>query len=156
MIGSSSPCYSNSHLWEKITVCFLMMASSAMAFSPIYTPSQLNQLNQQQQRSTIDQHLVGRSSLLVPPPAITTTTTTTELAMIFNKKKKQDDDDDLSYIETRDMTREEMAQYNQQFEDTVNQEIVGMTVFSLIISLPLLYLAWVAFFADTAEIAGEL
>jgi hypothetical protein len=132
------------------TVCFLVMASSAMAFSPIYTPSQLNQLNQQQQRS-IDHLLVGRSSLV--PPA---TDTTTELAMIFNKKKKQDDDDDLSFIETRDMTREEMAQYNQQFEDTVNQEIVGMTVFSLIISLPLLYLAWVAFFAETAEIAGEL
>jgi hypothetical protein len=147
----ASPCYSNGSLWAKITVCFLMMASSAMAFSPIYTPSQLNQLNQQQQRSSAIDHLVGRSSIIIPPP-----TTTTELAMIFNKKKKQDDDDDLSYIETRDMTREEMAQYNQQFEDTVNQEIVGMTVFSLIISLPLLYLAWVAFFADTAEIAGEL
>lgn len=77
----------------------------------------------------------------------------TQLQMIF--KKKNDDDEDLSFIETRDMTREEMKEYNQQFEDTVNQELIGMTIFSLIISAPLLYLAWVGFFAETAEIAGD-
>jgi len=38
----------------------------------------------------------------------------------------------------------------------MNAELIGMTVFSLIISIPLLYLAWVGFFADTAEIAGDL
>lgn len=81
------------------------------------------------------------------------TTTTTALYSFFNKK--QDDDEDLSFIETRDMTREEMAEYNRQFEDTVNQELVGMTVFSLIISLPLLYLAWVGLFSETAEIASD-
>jgi hypothetical protein len=94
---------------------------------------------------------------LVRRTDLTPAMTTTELSMIFNKKKKpEDDDDDLSFIETRDMTRDEMTRYNQQFENTVNQELIGMTIFSLIISLPLLYLAWVGFFADTAEIAGEL
>lgn len=80
------------------------------------------------------------------------TPTTTQLCMIFKRDK---DDEDLSFIETRDLTREEMQEYNRQFEDTVNQELIGMTIFSLIISLPLLYLAWVGFFAETAEIAGD-
>lgn len=60
---------------------------------------------------------------------------------------------DLSEIETRDMTRDEMKRLNAENERVMNQELVGMTVFSLIISLPLLYLAWVGLFADTAEIA---
>jgi hypothetical protein len=123
-------------------VLMLMASSPSMAFSPIFSPSSM-------QRSV--DALVRRTDLA--PVA----TTTTELSMIFNKKKKpEDDDDDLSFIETRDMTRDEMTRYNQQFENTVNQELIGMTIFSLIISLPLLYLAWVGFFADTAEIAGEL
>lgn len=78
---------------------------------------------------------------------------TTALHSFFGGKK--DDEEDLSFIETRDMTREEMQEYNQRFEDTVNQEMVGMTVFSLIISLPLLYLAWVGLFSETAEIASD-
>ena len=78
---------------------------------------------------------------------------TTALHSFFNKNN--DDDEDLSFIETRDMTREEMAEYNRRFEDTVNQEMIGMTVFSLIISLPLLYLAWVGLFSETAEIASD-
>jgi hypothetical protein len=124
-------------------VLMLMASSPSMAFSPIFSPSSM-------QRSV--DALVRRTDL-----APTAVTTTTELSMIFNKKKKpEDDDDDLSFIETRDMTRDEMTRYNQQFENTVNQELIGMTIFSLIISLPLLYLAWVGFFADTAEIAGEL
>lgn len=127
----------------------LMVVAPSMAFSPIYSPTSASSSKYQLHRTTIDRTAVdlggGGRSLF----------STTELSMIF-KKNKKDDDDDLSFIETRDMTREEMQQYNQQFEDTVNQEIVGMTIFSLIISLPLLYLAWVGFFADTAEIAGEL
>jgi len=72
---------------------------------------------------------------------------------VFKKKKK---DEDLSFIETRDMTRAEMEDLNKQNEEIMQAELYGMTVFSLVISLPLLYLAWVAFFADTAEIAGDL
>jgi hypothetical protein len=69
-----------------------------------------------------------------------------------NKKVKED----LSYIETRDMSREEMLEFNRQSENVMNQELIGMTVFSLIISAPLLYLAWVGLFADTNEIASSL
>jgi hypothetical protein len=79
---------------------------------------------------------------------------TTALAVFGGKKKKVKED--LSFIETRDMTREEMKQLNQQNEDIMNAELVGMTIFSLVISLPLLYLAWVGFFSETAEIAGDL
>ena len=54
------------------------------------------------------------------------------------------------------MTREEMEALNQKNEDIMNAELIGMTIFSLVISLPLLYLAWVGFFSETAEIAGDL
>lgn len=89
------------------------------------------------------------SPMLVRP---STHATTTALHM-FGKKKK---DEDLSFIETRDMTRAEMEALNRQNEDIMNAEIAGMTIFSLILSLPLLYLAWVGFFSETAEIAGDL
>jgi len=72
---------------------------------------------------------------------------------IFKKKKEEED---LSFIETRDMTREEMKELNAQNEDIMNAELVGMTLFSLVISLPLLYLAWVGLFSETSEIAGDL
>ena len=57
-------------------------------------------------------------------------------------------EEDLSYIESRDMTREEMLEVNRKNEDVMNQELASMTGFSLIISLPVLYLCWVAFFSD--------
>ena len=56
--------------------------------------------------------------------------------------------EDLSFIESRDMTREEMLELNAQNEDIMNMELSMMTGFSLIISLPLLYLCWVAFFSE--------
>jgi|ERR1719183_1455776 hypothetical protein len=56
--------------------------------------------------------------------------------------------EDLSYIETRDMTRQEMLEYNKQAEKTMNTELSVMTGFSLVISLPILYLCWVAFNSD--------
>jgi hypothetical protein len=71
------------------------------------------------------------------------------------KKKTKLTKEELSYLETRDMTREEMLQLNAENERVMNQELAGMTIFSLIISLPLLYLAWVGFFAETAEIAMQ-
>jgi len=49
-----------------------------------------------------------------------------------------------------------MKELNAQNEDIMNAELVGMTLFSLLISLPLLYLAWVGLFSETSEIAGDL
>jgi len=55
---------------------------------------------------------------------------------------------DLSYIESRDMTREEMLELNKKNEEIMNMELQAMTGFSLVISLPILYLCWVAFFSE--------
>ena len=65
---------------------------------------------------------------------------------IFNKKKQED----FSDIESRDMTRAEMLALNEENEKIMNAELWGMTGFSLVVSLPIFYLVWVAFFADTA------
>ena len=46
---------------------------------------------------------------------------------IFNRNKK--DDEDLSFLETRDMTRQEMERYNKRSEDIMNAELWGMTFF---------------------------
>ena len=56
--------------------------------------------------------------------------------------------EDLSAIETRDMTREEMLALNKKNEEVMNAELGLMTGFSLLISLPILYLCWVAFFSE--------
>lgn len=66
-------------------------------------------------------------------------------AFIFGKKKEEED---LSFIETRDMTRQEMMELNAKNEEIMNMELSMMTGFSLVISLPILYLCWVAFFSD--------
>ena len=84
-------------------------------------------------------------------PIKTTRATTPSLSLF-----KKDDDEDLSFLEVRDMTPEEMKRYNARSEKIMNNELIGMTLFSLIISLPLLYLAWVGCPSDTAEIAGDL
>jgi hypothetical protein len=80
-------------------------------------------------------------------------TTSSTARSIFNKNKKQQDD--FSDIESRDMTRKEMLELNQQNEDIMNAELIGMTGFSLVVSIPMLYLVWVAFFAETVDF-GEL
>lgn len=77
-----------------------------------------------------------------------------QLNVMKNKKQKLTKEE-LSFLEVRDMTREEMLELNAQNERVMNQELTYMTVFSLIISAPLLYLAWVGFFAETAEIAMQ-
>jgi selenocysteine-specific elongation factor len=64
---------------------------------------------------------------------------------VFGKKEPVED---LSFIETRDMTREEMLELNKKNEDIMNMELQAMTGFSLVLSLPILYLCWVAFFSD--------
>lgn len=56
--------------------------------------------------------------------------------------------EDLSFIESRDMTREEMLELNKKNEEIMNMELQMMTAFSLVISIPILYLCWVAFFSD--------
>jgi len=66
------------------------------------------------------------------------------LEPVHAKKVKED----LSFIETRDMTREEMLELNKKNEDIMNMELTAMTGFSLVLSLPILYLCWVAFFSD--------
>jgi hypothetical protein len=81
------------------------------------------------------------SSLVVERPQATTF----ELG-IFNKKKQED----FSDIESRDMTRAEMLALNEENEKIMNAELWGMTGFSLVVSLPIFYLVWVAFFAETA------
>ena len=63
---------------------------------------------------------------------------------VFGKKKQED----LSDIESRDLTREEMLQINAKNEEVMNMELQMMTGFSLVLSLPILYLCWVAFFSD--------
>lgn len=70
--------------------------------------------------------------------------TTPRASPMWAKKAKED----LSYIETRDMTREEMMELNQKNEDIMNMELTMMTAFSLVLSLPILYLCWVAFFSE--------
>ena len=69
---------------------------------------------------------------------------TNNMAILAAKKSKED----LSYIESRDMTRQEMLELNKKNEDIMNMELSMMTAFSLVISLPILYLCWVAFFSD--------
>lgn len=80
-----------------------------------------------------------------PVVAVSRQSLTTTFA-IGNKKKKEKED--LSYIETRDMTRAEMEELNKKNEDIMNMELSMMTGFSLVLSLPILYLCWVAFFSD--------
>ena len=79
-----------------------------------------------------------------PRAAVSLTRTTTTTTTFLAKKKKED----LSYLETRDMTKEEMLELNKQNEDIMNMELTAMTGFSLLLSLPILYLCWVAFFSE--------
>lgn len=72
-------------------------------------------------------------------------TSTTTTLNVFGKKDPQED---LSFIESRDMTREEMIALNKKNEDIMNMELQMMTGFSLVLSLPILYLCWVAFFSE--------
>jgi hypothetical protein len=75
------------------------------------------------------------------------------LSMAFNKKGKKGED--LSYIETRDMTPDEMRALNAKNEDVMNAELAGMTIFSLVLSIPMLYLVWVGFFSETANVVED-
>jgi hypothetical protein len=80
----------------------------------------------------------------------------TQLGMIFNNKNKKNGDFDLSDIETRDMTPAEMRALNAKNEEIMNAELLGMTIFSLILSVPMLYLVWVGFFSETANTVDDV
>ncbi|KAL7473778.1 hypothetical protein ACHAXS_014445 [Conticribra weissflogii] len=64
---------------------------------------------------------------------------------VFGKKGPEED---LSFIESRDMTREEMLELNRRNEEVMNRELQAMTGISVLFSIPILYLCWVAFFSD--------
>ena len=83
--------------------------------------------------------------VVAPHHRVSTSSLTTTVANVFGKKGPKED---LSFIESRDMTREEMLELNKQNEEIMNMELQMMTGFSLILSLPILYLCWVAFFSD--------
>ena len=82
------------------------------------------------------------------PLQLTTTQRVAPTLNVFGGGKKKKDDMDLSDIEVRDMTREEMIELNRQNEEVMNMELSMMTGFSLVLSLPILYLCWVAFFSE--------
>jgi selenocysteine-specific elongation factor len=80
---------------------------------------------------------------------VTTTIPSTDITTAlyqFGKKKKTVED--LSFIETRDLTREEMLNINKRNEEVMNRELQAMTGISVLFSIPILYLCWVAFFSD--------
>ncbi len=79
-------------------------------------------------------------------PALISKSAVTRKATHFAAKKKSNID--LTSIESRDLTREEMLDINKQNEEIMNMELQMMTIFSLVLSLPILYLCWVAFYSD--------
>ena len=86
---------------------------------------------------------VPSTNAFVAPRALSQRTATVAFAM-GNKKKGGD----YSSIESRDMTRDEMLALNAKNEEIMNMELSAMTAFSLVISLPIFYLCWVAFFSE--------
>jgi hypothetical protein len=74
-----------------------------------------------------------------------TSTSSTTLSAVGKKKAPKED---LSYLEVRDLTREEMLKINQRNEEVMNRELQAMTGISVLFSIPILYLCWVAFFSE--------
>ena len=83
------------------------------------------------------------TSYLLPPPTFQTT-----LHAKKGKYSKGQSVDSEYDVEVRDMTRNEMLQFNKDSEDNMMKDFQAMTAFSLVISLPIFYLCWVAFFSD--------
>ena len=88
---------------------------------------------------------VSSEAFCAPRPVLSTVTTQNTNSAIFAFGKKKED---LSFMETRDMTRDEMLDLNQKNEEIMNMELQMKTGFSAVISVPILYLCWVAFFSD--------
>eukprot|EP00558_Chaetoceros_sp_UNC1202_P004200 CAMPEP_0197247912 /NCGR_PEP_ID=MMETSP1429-20130617/32561_1 /TAXON_ID=49237 /ORGANISM="Chaetoceros sp., Strain UNC1202" /LENGTH=103 /DNA_ID=CAMNT_0042708961 /DNA_START=75 /DNA_END=386 /DNA_ORIENTATION=+ len=89
--------------------------------------------------------LVQCASAFSQPALVARTARNAPVSHLSARKKN---DLDLSDIETRDLTRAEMEDINKQNEEIMNMELQMMTVFSLVLSLPILYLCWVAFYSD--------
>ena len=78
--------------------------------------------------------------------ALTSSVTESPTALsVFGKKKEEED---LSFMEVRDLTREEMLEINARNEQVMKNELGSMTAISVLFSFPILYLCWVAFFSD--------
>jgi hypothetical protein len=104
-----------------LSTCFLLVAIAATL-----TSTEAFSTNALQTRA----HLAPNSS----PSALSA----------FGKKPTED----LSDIEVRDLTRDEMLKINQRNEEVMNRELQAMTGISVLFSFPILYLCWVAFFSD--------
>eukprot|EP00571_Detonula_confervacea_P015162 CAMPEP_0172297650 /NCGR_PEP_ID=MMETSP1058-20130122/587_1 /TAXON_ID=83371 /ORGANISM="Detonula confervacea, Strain CCMP 353" /LENGTH=118 /DNA_ID=CAMNT_0013006821 /DNA_START=97 /DNA_END=453 /DNA_ORIENTATION=+ len=85
----------------------------------------------------------SRAAFATPTTAVNIDSTTA-LAQ-FGKKKATED---YSDIESRDLTRAEMEAINKNNENVMNRELQAMTGISVLFSIPILYLCWVAFFSD--------
>lgn len=86
-------------------------------------------------------------SALQHTTAVGTSTSSSSALSIFGGKK-QGEEEDLSFIETRDLTREEMLEINKRNEQVMNNELQAMTAISVLFSIPIFYLCWVAFFSE--------
>ena len=89
--------------------------------------------------------LSGTTDAFTPTSIQSRTASSTTSLNQFGKKKPQED---LSSIESRDLTREEMLAINKRNEEVMNNELQAMTGVSVLFSLPILYLCYVAFFSD--------
>jgi hypothetical protein len=89
--------------------------------------------------------LISTDAFVARSPLAIRTITTGNTAAFLAKKKQ---DIDFSDIETRDMTKAEMLDLNAQNEEIMNMELQMMTAFSFVISVPIFYLCWVAFFSE--------
>mmetsp|Transcript_23131 Transcript_23131/g.47093 ORF Transcript_23131/g.47093 Transcript_23131/m.47093 type:complete len:115 (-) Transcript_23131:3572-3916(-) len=85
------------------------------------------------------------SQSIKPHARLAPAATSSTALSVFGKKQPEED---LSYIESRDMTREEMLELNRRNEEVMNRELQAMTGISVLFSIPILYLCWVAFFSD--------
>jgi hypothetical protein len=124
-------------------VLVLFLSTMASSFVVVPSTSSVHLVTGQQHPFASSSSPVGASS--------------TQLGMIFNNNKnKKNGDFDLSDIETRDMTPAEMRALNAKNEEIMNAELLGMTIFSLILSVPMLYLVWVGFFSETANTVDDV
>ena len=89
--------------------------------------------------------LMPLADAFAPQPALTARAASLTQVSVFGGKKNKVD---LSDIESRDMTRSEMEDLNKQNTEIMNMELQMMTVASVVISLPIFYLCWVAFYSD--------
>ena len=92
--------------------------------------------------------VLNKSSAFVQPTSFGVLKTSPIIDNLVSIDAKKKSEYDFSSIESRDLTREEMLDINKQNEEIMNMELSMMTGFSLVLSLPILYLCWVAFYSD--------